>query len=396
MTAPESCAKDLRELAADKRCNYQSGDLNKLADAFTAGDTDEWTGIDLMAAFPESTTSRPRKLGLTEMLLGAGAAAFVFAPVAWTWFSLHEASQAYLDMTAAGVKPNDTFLGLWIAGFDGHLGSAHRLVQMAVVSVLLIVVAAVLVIVQRIVGHAADRKDDIEAVSFEARRVSALCAAQRAIGGQHAADPTAIEAIVRSSIRKLSEAHDATKESIDRLNSTSVSLGTATATMQAASDAAKASSEGAEQAAVALKAAADESQDRIANTLDMFSTGVQAQLTKAQAETNSVVVKSSDVIKSAISDLTAGVELVEKSQRAVASSIDTMDRHSTEVNRGLQDVVLELRSAVGEIERSLQRHESAMQAQASELTAARDAVEMMLRRLELMGNEPSGQHVDAI
>lgn len=396
MTTPQDCTKTLREIASDKRCAHQANDLNELADAFAAGDTDKWTGVDLLAAFPESTTARTRKLGLTEMLLGAGAAAFVFAPVVWTWFSLRAASQAYLDMTSAGVKPNDTFLGLWISGFDGHLGSSHRLVPMAVVSILLIVVAAALVIVQRIVGHAADRTDESEAVKFEARRISVLCAAQREIGGQHTADPSAIEAIVRSSIRKLSEAHDATKDGIDQLNATASSLQSATATMQIAADAAKVSSEEAELAAVALKTATDESQNRISKTLDTFSNGIQAQLTKAQSETDSAITRASSAIKTTVADLVSSVELVEQSQRAIANSIDTMDRRSDDSNRGLQDVVLELRSAVGDVERSLQRHESAMQAQASELTAARDAVEMMLRRLELMGDEPTGHHVDAI
>ncbi|MFI6400510.1 hypothetical protein ACIBED_20610 [Rhodococcus coprophilus] len=395
MTA-QACAKALRELAVDKRCAHQFGDLNKLADAFTSGDTDKWAGVDLLAAFPESTTARTRKLGLTEMLLGAGAAALVFAPVAWTWFSLRAASQAYLDMTDAGIQPDDTFLGLWISGFGGYLGSSHRLVQMAVVSILLIVVAAVLVIAQRIVGHAADRKDEGEAAAFEARRISVLCAAQREIGGQHAADPAAIEAIVRSSIRKLSEAHDATKEGIDKLNATATSLGSATATMQAAADAANSSSAGAEQAAIALQLAADETQDRISKTLDAFSNGVQAQLTKAQSETDSAITRSSKAIKSTIGDLVASVDLVEQSERAVAHSIDALDRRSADGQRGLQDVVLELRTAVGDVERSLLRHESAMQAQASELTAARDAVEIMLRELKLIGRESGATHVDAI
>ncbi|MFD6894128.1 hypothetical protein ACFWB0_06205 [Rhodococcus sp. NPDC060086] len=396
MTTAQSCAKDLRELAADKRCVHRADDLKELADALTTGDSDTWAGVDLLAAFPESTTASTRKFGLTEMLLGAGAAVFVFAPVAWTWFSLRAASQAYLDMTADGVKPDDTFLGLWISGFEGHLGSAHRLVPMAVVSILLIVLAAVLVILQRIVGHAADRKDESEALMFESRRVSILCAVQREIGGLHAADPSAIEAIVRSSIRKLSEAHDATKEGLDRLNATSVSLETATATMSAAADAARVSSQGAEQAAVALQSATNESHHRISETLDNFSDGLKNRLASAQVETSTVIARSSDTIKSAIDDLVAGVELTEQSQRAVANSIDTMDRRSVDSSRELHSVVVDLRSAVEEVERSLHHHESAMQAQASELTAARDAVEMMLRRLELMGNDAGANHVDAL
>lgn len=395
MTA-EDCAKALRELAADRRCAHQGGDLNKLADAFTSGDTDKWSGEDLLAAFPESTTARARKLGRTETFLGMGAAAFVFAPVAWTWWSLHKASEAYLAMTSAGIQPDDTFLGLWISGFEGNLGSSHRLVQMAIVSILLIGMAAALIIGQRLLGHIADGKEHEESVAFEARRISVLCAAQREIGGQHAADPAAIEAIVRSSIRKLSEAHDATKEGIDQLNDTATSLGSATATMQAAADAAKSSSAGAEQAAIALQLAVDESQNRISKTLDTFSDGIQSQLTKAQSETDSAIARSSKAIKSTIGDLVSSVELVEQSQRAVASSIDTMDRRSADSQRGLQDVVLELRAAVGDVDRSLLRHESAMQAQASELTAARDAVDIILRELKLISSESGATHVDAI
>ncbi len=396
MTTPDTCAKDLRELADDDRCASRSDDLKELADAIANGESDRWVGIDLLAAFPQSTTSSARKLGLTETLLGAAAAFLVFAPVAWTWFSLRAASQGYLDMTADGVKPDDTFLGLWIRGFDGHLSAGHRLAPMAAISILLIVMAAVLVITQRIVGDVADRRDEADAVEFEARRVSILCAAQREIGGQHAADPSAIEAIVRRSIRQLSDAHDATREGIDRLNATTVSLETATTTMTAAAAAANASSQSAENAAVTLTSTTATSHQQIAKTLDEFSEGLQDQLTKAQVDTGTVITQSSNAIKSTIDDLVAGVALAEKSQRAVANSIDAMDKRSVESSGELQAVVFDLRSAVQEVERSLHRHESAMQAQASELTAARDAVEMMLRRLEMMGNEQSSAHVDAL
>lgn len=395
MTTPESCATSLRELAMDDRCAHRADDLKELSDAIASGESEKWVGIDLLSAFPRSTTSSARKLGLTETLLGAAAAVFVFAPVAWTWFSLHAASQAYLAMTADGVKPDDTFLGLWISGFGGHLGASHRLVPMAVVSILLIVTAAVLVIAQRIVGHAAERKDENDAVEFEARRVRVLCAAQREIGGQHAADPSAIEAIVRRSIRQLAEAHDATKDGIDRLRATTASLETATTTMTTAADAARTSSQGAENAAITLSSVVDESHRRIATTLDEFSEGVKDRLAEAQAETGRTIAQSSNAIKVAIDDLVAGVALTEKSQRLVANSIDTMDRRSVDSSSQLQGAVVDFRSAVEEVERSLHRHESAMQAQASELTAARDAVEMMLRRLEMVGNEQHDGRVDA-
>lgn len=396
MTTSESCLKGLRELATDERCKSQAGDLHLLATEIASGHSDKWVGIDLLAAFPASTTSGVRKLGVVESLLGALAAIAVFAPVAWTWFSLRAASQAYSNLTADGVRPDDTFLGLWISGFDGYLAEWHRLSWVAMVSILLIVLAVLLVIAQRVVSSTADKKEDEEAVAFEARRISVLCAAQREIGGQHAADPSAIEAIVRSSIKKLAEAHDATKEGIDRLNATSASLETTVATMTAAADATQSSLQGVEYAAKVLETTADESQRRMAKTLDHFTDQLQDQLTKAQSETGRVVAQSSDAIRSTIDDLVAGVALMERSQSAIAGSVDTMDKRSVDTSRELQAAVFELRSAVEGVDRSLLRHESALQAQASDLTAARDAVEMMLRRLELMGHEQSGDHVETV
>ncbi|BDB59752.1 hypothetical protein [Rhodococcus sp. RDE2] len=396
MTTSESCVKGLRELAADERCKPRADDLELLAKDIESGDSDKWVGIDLLAAFPASTTASVRKFGIVESLLGAIAAIAVFAPVAWTWFSLRAASQAYSNMTADGIRPDDTFLGLWISGFDGYLTGWHRLSWVALVSILVIVVAVLLVIAQRVVSSAADKKEDEEAVAFEARRISVLCAAQREIGGQHTADPSAIEAIVRSSIKKLSEAHDATKEGIDRLNATSASLETTAATMTAAADATQSSLQGVEYAAKVLETTADESQRRMAKTLDHFTDQLQDQLTKAQSETGRVVAQSSDAIRSTIDDLVAGVALMERSQSAIAGSVDTMDRRSVDTGRELQAAVFELRSAVEGIDRSLLRHESALQAQASDLTSARDAVEMMLRRLELMGHEQSGDHVETV
>ncbi|NLE81616.1 MAG: hypothetical protein GX610_18950, partial [Rhodococcus sp.] len=346
MTTPESVSNDLRTLAADERCVHQAADLTLLAEAIASEETEKWVGVDLLSAFPEATTSSERTWVPLEGALGALAAMTVFAPVAWTWFSLNSASQAYLDMTANGARPDDTFLGLWISGFGGHLASWHRLPSVAAVSILLIVLAATLMVAQRAVRGVVEGREEEAAVAFEAHRVSVLSAAQREIGGQHTADPSAIEAIVRSSIKKLSEAHSATKEGVDQLNATSVSLKTVTTTMASAADLTQASLEGIERAASTLETTADKSHRRVTKTLDDFSDRLQDQLTTTQAETGRVVAESSRAMRKVIVDLIAGVDLIEKSQSAIVDSIDTMDRRSAAHSQDLQAVVSQFKSAV--------------------------------------------------
>ncbi|UYP20187.1 hypothetical protein OED52_06490 [Rhodococcus sp. Z13] len=207
MKTPVSNAQILRELADDQRCARRADDLRDLADCLEKGETDSWAGIDLLSAFPPSATiSNSRSAGPLELLVGTFAALSVFAPVAWTWYSLHQASRAYSEMIGSGIEPTDTFLGLWISGFEGYLGGIHTLVPMAVTSVILIILAALLMIGHRFAAAAEERRADKSDAEIEARLVSALCGAQREIGSLNAADPTAIEAIVRRSIKQLSEA----------------------------------------------------------------------------------------------------------------------------------------------------------------------------------------------
>jgi len=397
LTTPVSNAQKLRELANDKRCARRADDLKDLANSLATGETDKWAGIDLLAAFPPSATiTSPRSTGRVEGIVGALAAISVFAPVAWTWYSLHAASQAYSEMTQSGIKPDDTFLGLWISGFEGYLTGWHRLVPMAVVSVVLIGLAALLMIGHRFAAATVEHRTEESAAEFEARLVSALCAAQREIGSLNAADPTAIEAIVRRSIKQLSEAYDATREGIDRLNATTAGLETAATTLTEAANTTKASTEGVELASVALSEASDESHRRIASTLTAFSDGVSDQLARTQRDTVAAISRSSDAVKTTIDDLVTGVTRYEAAQSAVASSLGDMDARSAANTRDLTVAVQHLQDTVHKIERSLVRHESAMQAQASELTAARDAVEIMLRQLALVGNPQNGDHVDAV
>ncbi|UYP20188.1 hypothetical protein OED52_06495 [Rhodococcus sp. Z13] len=141
---------------------------------------------------------------------------------------------------------------------------------------------------------------------------------------------------------------------------------TAATTLTEAANAAKSSTEVVELASVSLTEASDESQRRIASTLSAFSDSMSDQVSKTQKDTVAAISRSSDAVRSTIDDLVNGVRRFEAAQSAVASSLDAMDTRSAANAQDMVVAVQHLQDAVRRIEKSLVRHESAMQAQASD------------------------------
>jgi hypothetical protein len=130
----------------------------------------------------------------------------------------------------------DTFLTLWITGFDGRLSASHRLVPVTLVSVGLIAMAALLVVGHRIATTIADRKADHASATARAALVRDLCTAQRLLNLRRASDGSGIEAVVKRSVKELLAAHKATRAAADDLRVAATAIGPALTTLTSATD----------------------------------------------------------------------------------------------------------------------------------------------------------------
>ena len=94
---PAEAASQMRALAADERFAARKAELQDIASVLEHPDqsTEGWEHANLIQAFPPDSTIRISSRRLIEKILGVLAAVFVFAPIAWTWFSLSEATTAY-------------------------------------------------------------------------------------------------------------------------------------------------------------------------------------------------------------------------------------------------------------------------------------------------------------
>lgn len=407
------CARRLREFAADPSYGARSGEMKLLADAVEGTDDDHgWIGVDLVAAFPPEATESAHGGVRLERWLGALAGVSVFLPVAWTWWSFHNAASAYEKLIAREAEDGRTFLALWTVGFDGELLGVHRLVPVALISVMLILVAILLIVAHRWEAQRNADREDSQSAECRAELVSTLTSAQRHLNMRRADDPTRIEAMVKRSVKRLLEAHDATragtlelKEAAQELRValTPVIAGAAAAGTEVAqaAQAANASTEalvravGAAQDATRRSSAAaqqtvtnagDEIRRALDSTLNGFSAGVTAEvagLRTAIADSVSAAGAQAQVASDAVATEVAALHRSHAQLAAEVSKLGTVNAATGEnvsaMNAGLQE-------ALAGVEAALARHDSALQGQVSELTAARDAAERMLESLERLGD----------
>jgi hypothetical protein len=381
------CADRLRALAADPKFAPRADDLRSLADELVDDDLDSWTGVELVTAFPPDYSINPprhdRIHGGLAGLVGVG----VFAPVAWTWFSLHKASQAYLSvLDESHGTAKDTFISLWTSGFKGHLGWVHRLGPVAVVSFALIMVAALLVVVHRGAAARAEAAEEREARDAGASLVRELSVAQRILNGRRSDDPSRIEAVVKHSVKELLSAHKATQATAEGLRNAGDSVGQAMTTLTTATSDARSSAVAAADAAGHLSVASSSTIRTIDDALNRFLEGINSHLADLRRETSEVIVKSGEVTQESSSRVAAAANGITASQSELAHHLDDLARAGRQAGGGITTSVGSLQQAIDNVDASLARHESAMQAQASELTAARDAMERVLRVLGELGS----------
>jgi prefoldin subunit 5 len=364
-----NCATRLRALGADPRFAPCAEDLESIADELADDDLDSWVGMDLVGAFPpeSSIVLEPASRDRVQRGLAAFVALLVFTPVAWTWFSLHKASQAYSDMVESGDPIKDTFLTLWITGFGGRLGELHRLVDVSLVSFALIMLAAMTVVLHRVATTAAEREIESRALGASTTLVRELRTAQRVLDARRSDDPARIEAVVKRSVKELLSAHKATQSTVETLRESADSVTTTLDALTTAASDTRGVAVAATDAAKRLAQSSASLVQEIDATLSRFDSAIDAHLTGLRTETSAVVVQAG--------------EASQKVASLVSEAVDQLRVSEQHVTRNLDD----LKQGIQQLDGALRRHESAMQGQASELTDARDAMERMLRALMQSG-----------
>jgi methyl-accepting chemotaxis protein len=361
--SPADCADRLLALAADPRFALRADDLRSLADEVVDDQLDSWVSVELVSAFPPDSSIQLPPTDRVQRDLAALVGVSVFLPIAWTWYSLHQASLAYHALIDSGQPVRETFLGLWISGFDGRLAGIHRLVPTSLISVGLIVLAALLVALHRLAATSADHKETAEAELAGASLAHELCTAQRILNRRRTDDPTRIEAIVKHSVKQLLSANTATQQAAEELR-------------EAAS--------GVNQALTAVNTATEETRSAAAaasDSLTRFGAGVKDHLADLRSGTSEILTKSGETARSSATLVSEAVGRVDGTQHELARHLVEMSHAAREGGGAINKAVDNLELTIRDINASLTRHESAMQAQASELTAARDAAERMLRDL---------------
>lgn len=397
-----ACEARINELASDPRFAGRADELREVAAALTDDSNTTWTGIDLVSAFPADATVSIRTRHLVELALGVIAGASVFAPVAWTWFSLHRATQAYQAVLDADQENGRTFLAMWTTGFDGRLHGNERLVPMALLSFVLILCAVGCIVLHRMVAEFNVRREDKQASQAHRDLVSTLVTAQRLLNERRSDDPRFLEAAVERSVKQLNDAHEktrvgiealnvATQTGVDKINSANSQLTDAIAPLLASATRAgtdlTTAANGATAAEQQLQAVVSQVEGALKAALEQFGSAVTTNTTQFTTQTATALDSLSDKIGqvaavhgrlsqevAAVGEIsrTATVQAAEMGQRATAALADASRASIADLSTNTRQAITELATALGELREVLLGHESALQAQATELSRVSD------------------------
>lgn len=361
--SPAPCAALLKETANDPRYVLRRADLLSLAAAIESSDGDlaGWDSLDLFESFsPESTIQLPpSRHSLVESVFGVLAAIAVFLPVGWTWFSMFRAAVAYRAMLKSGQGDGASFLQLWIDGFDDRLRPIHQLDAVAMVSLLLIVFAVAMIVIQRTIARVGARQDGRDFLAAVSSLNEAITLAARTMSVGSMSESQGHEAMIKRSVRALNRAHLATARAAEDLQS-------------------------------AAKAATRTLNDSLAQLQPILteikgSTGAMAnaaQAMKSSAAVSSAATYSLDcstkILASSSNDLTRNVKALVDAELSLPASFGTAVQQSI---ADLDKSVEQMSENLGAINVALAGNQSATQAQVTELTQARNALELMLRQI---------------
>lgn len=351
------CADQLRDLARDPRFESRAQDLDALAADIASPDGDSWADVDLFAAFPADATTHLRHTNIVERSLGVLAGVSVFLPVGWTWLSFHRASEAYERMISAGEEPEGrTFLSLWATGFEGRLSGSHELVPMAMVSVVLIALAIVSLVAHRLVAGFNVRREEQAAHHAQRELVAVLTRAQVILSARRANHPLRVEGIIKSSMKKLREAHEAARRVIADLTETSTAVSSSVGELV---DSAKKAGEdtrrliaSAAELQTQLNATTERHQAAVTTSLETVEAAVTTSIAAVEHSVTGTMSQVDQHITSATSQLeqrvTSAASLLEQNVTStVRAAQASVDDSAKQLRDGLRESLSELESAMG-------------------------------------------------
>lgn len=392
--ARHDAVRRLRALANDQRFAPAADDLKGLAHAVETEHFDGWDRIDLHAAFPPAAAIRIESAAGRETGLGVAAGAAVFLPIAWTWWSLREAAEAYQVMLQNGSAEGASFLQLWVSGFDGNLAPMHDLSTVTLVSVILIVVAIVLFVAHKVVADGRMRKVDLQYAEAEAQLASTLALARRAISQSLMADGQSVESLVNTSLQKLQESHEATRTSSEQLalvvTEAQQAISRSLAELQHVSSGLSGATTGLDKAATTVAQAATDASSGTAAALQSLQSELAAAAQRYQEENDVQLRQSRDAIVTAMAELQDHYRVFQDIHQRAFRQVDELAVHSDELKNematgvgrnvdAIADAVRALEANLPSLLSALQANQSAVQAQTTELTFAADALAILSR-----------------
>ncbi|MCD9153117.1 hypothetical protein [Aeromicrobium duanguangcaii] len=388
-----TCAESLERLAADPRFDTRADDLRSLAAAVRDQGDGTWTGIDLVGAFPPEASINVTKMHWWERIVGIAAGASVFLPVAWTWWSIYRASEAYRELLDAGDEKGRTFLGMWTTGFDGRVGAWHEFGATAMVSFGLVTLAVLLVVLNRWVSDHYMFKEESSGGAARRELVAVLGRAQRFLNERRTDDPRFLEAALKRSVAELNEAHGATREGVEELRQATTEAVTRfegaankiledlRPLLQSADSASRTFAESAESAAglqEKVLTSAQNFDETLRGALTSFQDTVSSSTTALSDSSRTAATTLTSGVSAAVDGLTDGVKRIEAAQRSTESwlveGVGTQARATEAAQR-----------AAADLSRILEAHQSALQGQSSDLSRAADLAGQLLDELRSAG-----------
>lgn len=405
----------LREIAGDRNFRARQQELHALADAVAAGGSAEtvWHGVNLQESFtPENTIRlRWRFLRWIAALLGPLAGIAVFFPVAWNWWSLHQATEKFDLLIASGAIGEASFLQLWTTGFNGTLEPYLRLPEVARGAVVLIAASVLLILLERFFSAWSDRADDNRYQQCASRLAQALSYASITIRSSNVEEPLQSLDILSETVRELLTAHQQTREAAELLKHAALGLD-ATATRTTSNledslekllagfkrglDGALASYDSSVQGITAelLKSANSISQDfgqSIVSTSGALEVSVTNAAGKLSASADEIAKASNGmetaasastsaqlVLSGAATSIDANIRLLETNLRLQLQAVaDAVGREVTSLGDTTGRFAKHVSDNTKVVDASLGRHTSALQHQISELTQIRASLERL-------------------
>lgn len=228
--------KELRRLALLPALGPRSAELTVLhQDVAADNQLDRWAEIDLVQAYVRPESVRPvagRTSGRRDRLLEAALGVLVFVPLLITWFGLREAVRAYGKL--ADEDPDQAtrpFLQLWQSGFGGHLSSAARFENVALMAVLLIALLVALSVWHARVRVRTERHEDTQEAEQDkllAELASVLTRTQMLLAAHRSASPQQFTAELTKAAQKMQLLTHKAEQSHKALTGATTSVGQAT------------------------------------------------------------------------------------------------------------------------------------------------------------------------